>query len=66
MITPECRPTLWAMTSIYRSLLEKIKADPAQVVGPQRVRLSALQKAKIAVQAKWLLPAHKPVGAAGP
>lgn len=65
MVTPECRPTLWAMTTIYRSLLDKIKTDPVQVVGSRRVRLSALQKARIAVQAKWLLPSHKPVGAAG-
>lgn len=66
MITPDCRPTLWAMTRIYRSLLEKIKTDPAQVIAPQRVRLSALQKAKIAVQAKWLLPSPEPAGAVVP
>lgn len=63
MIEPQCRPTLWAMTRIYRGLLEKMKANPAQIFGPQRVRLSALHKAKIAVQARWLLKDSGPVEA---
>ena len=66
LITPECRPTLWAMTTIYRSLLEKIKADPALVVAPQRIRLSALRKASIAVQARWLRPLQRPLGTVSP
>lgn len=54
MISAECRPTLWAMTTIYRSLLDKLKADPSQLAAKKRLRLSAMQKAVIAVQAKWL------------
>jgi phytoene synthase len=58
MITSSCRPTLWAMTSIYRGILEKIKTDPQQIMSPQRVRLSALHKVVIAVKARWLRPAE--------
>lgn len=56
MITQECRPTLWAMTSIYHGLLQKIKADPQQISSQERLRLGAMRKVMIAVQAKWLLP----------
>ena len=48
------RPTLWAMTSIYRRLLAKIAADPSRIVNGQRVRVSALHKGAIALRAKWL------------
>lgn len=45
-ITPECRPTLVAMTSIYRGLLDKIEADPARILR-ERVSLSIWTKLKI-------------------
>ncbi len=54
MIGPSGRPTLWAMTTIYRRLLEKISADPRQVATGPRVRVSALHKGAIALRAKWL------------
>jgi phytoene synthase len=48
------RPTLWAMTTIYRRLLEKIAADPQRVAIGRRVRVSAIHKGAIALRAKWL------------
>lgn len=54
LIEPCGRPTLWAMTSIYQGLLQRIKRDPRRVVLGSRVRLSALHKCSIAVQAGWL------------
>ncbi|HRP62053.1 MAG TPA: phytoene/squalene synthase family protein [Phycisphaerales bacterium] len=53
MITPSCRPTLWAMTAIYRGLLDKMKSNPAQLVSAERVRLSPLAKTMIALRARW-------------
>lgn len=53
MITPTCRPTLWAMTEIYHGLLRKMIAEPASIVGPKRLRLSSMQKGVIALKAKW-------------
>lgn len=53
MITPSCRPTLWAMTAIYRGLLDKMKANPAQLVSTERVRLSPFAKTMIALRARW-------------
>jgi phytoene synthase len=44
------RPTLSAMTDIYRGLLEKISADPARVL-THRVSLSVLSKLRIAWRA---------------
>ena len=52
MVTPSCRPTLWAMTEIYRGLLARIRADPAAVMRERRVRLSPLRKAWIAWRAR--------------
>jgi 15-cis-phytoene synthase len=52
MITARCRPTLWAMTQIYHRLLAKIQAAPAQMVGARRIRLGALRKCGIALQAR--------------
>ena len=54
MITPSCRPSLWAMTSIYRELLTRIRRDPSRVVLGGRVRLNPWRKATIAIQAKRL------------
>lgn len=63
MITSSCRPSLWAMTAIYRSLLEKIEEDPSQIVTNRRVRLGAWHKGMIAVRAKWF---GSPVGSTSP
>jgi 15-cis-phytoene synthase len=49
-VHPDGRPCLWAMTEIYRSLLDKIEPDPL-VVLRQRVRLSGPRKAWIALRA---------------
>jgi phytoene synthase len=49
-IEPTSRPTLAAMTEIYRGLLEKISADPRRVLH-QRVSLSPLSKLRIAWRA---------------
>ncbi len=54
LITPSCRPVLWAMTSIYRGLLEKIKHRPARIVSTRRLRLSSWHKTAIAVRARRL------------
>jgi phytoene synthase len=51
MITPDCLPTLWAMTEIYHGLLGKIRAHPAAIAGDRRVRLSSMRKAWIAWRA---------------
>lgn len=47
------RPTLWAMTTIYRRLLQKVAADPRCVATGQRVRVSSLHKGAIALRARW-------------
>lgn len=52
LIEPDCRPTSWAMTTIYRSLLEKIAHRPRLLAGTGRVRLSSLRKAAIALRAR--------------
>ena len=54
MINPTCRPTLWAMTTIYRGLLEKIRQRPTRIVMNKRLRLSALHKTAIALRARWM------------
>jgi phytoene synthase len=53
MIGERCRPTMWAMTEIYRQLLCRIARDPSRIIREKRVRLSALRKASIAMRAKW-------------
>lgn len=53
MITPECVPTLWAMTAIYRGLLEKMRSHPERIAGDDRIRLSAMEKGLIALRARW-------------
>jgi 15-cis-phytoene synthase len=52
LVTPSCRPTLWAMTEIYHGLLERIAARPHLVARDQRVRLSGWRKAWIALRAR--------------
>ena len=52
-ISSECRATSWAMTEIYRGLLERIASDPRRVVR-ERVRLGSMRKMSIAWRAKRL------------
>lgn len=52
MITRSCRPTLWAMTAIYRALLNKIDRFPRRIVSDHRLRLSSLRKGAIALRAR--------------
>ncbi|MCH2149338.1 MAG: phytoene/squalene synthase family protein [Phycisphaerales bacterium] len=54
MIDPDCRPTLWAMTSIYRKLLDRIEQQPRRIVTGPRVQLGPIQKTSIAIQARWM------------
>jgi phytoene synthase len=55
MITPDCRPTLWAMTTIYHGLLEKLGRFPRRIVSDQRLRLSSVRKGMIALRAKQVI-----------
>ncbi len=57
MITSSCRPTLWAMTTIYRTLLDKIDRLPRRIVATGRLRLSSVRKGAIAIKARWI--AHR-------
>jgi phytoene synthase len=50
LVHADGRACLWAMTKIYRGLLDKILARPRRVFD-QRVRLSSLHKALIALRA---------------
>jgi phytoene synthase len=52
MITSACRPTLWAMTTIYKGLLRKIEQAPRRIVSDHRLRLSSLRKGVIALRAR--------------
>ncbi|MBI1374047.1 MAG: phytoene/squalene synthase family protein [Phycisphaera sp.] len=45
------RACLWAMTEIYRRILDKIERDPAIVLSGQRVRLGSARKGMIALRA---------------
>lgn len=61
MISSSCRPTLWAMTTIYRRLLSKIAGNPKRVTTGKRVRVSAIHKAGIAFRARlWAATATTP------
>ena len=51
-IDADCRPTSWAMTTIYRSLLEKIAHRPRLIGRTDRIRLSSLRKIAIALRAR--------------
>ncbi|MHC4968573.1 MAG: phytoene/squalene synthase family protein, partial [Planctomycetota bacterium] len=56
MITPSCRPTLWAMTTIYHGLLKKLEHAPQRMVSDQRLRLSSMRKGIVALQARRQKP----------
>lgn len=51
MIDQSCRPTLWAMTRIYSSILAIIESDPSRIVSGKRIRLSGTRKIGIALRA---------------
>ena len=46
-ISPDCRPTLIAMTDIYRGLLAKIADEPETAFLRERVSLSIFSKLRI-------------------
>ncbi|MEM7228944.1 MAG: phytoene/squalene synthase family protein [Planctomycetota bacterium] len=52
LITPTCRPTLWAMTRIYRNILHKVGQRPEQIVAARRLKLNGLHKGMIAIRAR--------------
>jgi phytoene synthase len=56
MITTSCRPTLWAMTTIYHGLLEKLRRSPKRIVSESRLRLSSVHKGMIALRARRQIP----------
>ncbi len=51
-IAPACQSTCWAMTRIYRGLLERIADEPRRVL-VERVRLSSWRKTAIALGARF-------------
>ena len=53
LITNSCRPALWAMTTIYRGLLDRIERAPQRIVAHRRLRLNGLHKGIIGIRAKW-------------
>ncbi len=61
-----CRPTLWAMTRIYRGLFDRIEATPSVIATGPRVRLSTFRKAIIAWQARRLGARWRQAPAAAP
>ncbi len=50
LVTPNCRPTSWAIMRIYEKLLDKIARDPRQVL-QRRVSLTLPTKAGVALRA---------------
>lgn len=54
-VHPDGQPCLWAMTRIYRGLLDQIIKDPAVVLSGKRVSMGKAKKAWIALTA----PLHK-------
>jgi hypothetical protein len=52
MVDPPCRPTLVAMTGIYRELLERIAADPRRAATGRRIAVPAWRKMAIAFRAR--------------
>jgi len=52
LITPDSRPTLQVMTSIYRKILDRISANPHLVL-IRRVGLSTLEKLTVVASHTW-------------
>lgn len=53
LISADSRPTLIAMTDIYRGLLERMRRSPSCVANGPRIRLNAARKLLIAGRAVW-------------
>ncbi|MGP1345465.1 MAG: phytoene/squalene synthase family protein [Phycisphaerales bacterium] len=53
MISADCVPTLWTMTRIYRSLLERIAENPAAAAQRTPVSIPTWRKAAIAMRAMF-------------
>lgn len=51
MVAADCAPTLWAMTRVYRAILARVEDDPSSIASGRRIRLTTLEKARIAVTA---------------
>lgn len=51
MISADCVPTLWTMTRIYESLLDRLAAHPSWAAGRTPVSLPTWKKATIALRA---------------
>lgn len=51
-LAPDSRATSWAMTGIYRGLLDRITRDPGRVL-TERIHLSSMQKMSIALRGTW-------------
>ncbi len=68
MISPDCVPTLWALTQIYQRLLQRIERNPRRVTGDDRVRLPTWEKLWVGFKAKRMAggwsTADMPAGAA--
>lgn len=58
-VSPDGRACLWAMTAIYRGLLDKIAANPMLVLTGERIRLSKFRKLCIAFRASYFPPGGK-------
>jgi phytoene synthase len=52
LVSPDCRPTLWALTEIYRRLLRRIARDPRRAIVGERVRVPTWEKLWIGFRAK--------------
>ncbi|MDZ4755894.1 MAG: phytoene/squalene synthase family protein [Phycisphaerae bacterium] len=52
MITPDCVPTLWALTQIYERILQRIERNPQKLTESSRVRLPTWEKLWVGYQAK--------------
>lgn len=52
LISPECRPTLWALSEIYHRLLYRIARDPRRAILGERVRVPTWEKLWIGFRAK--------------
>lgn len=64
LISPDCEATLWALTAIYRRLLERISADPRRAIVGGRVRVPTWEKLWIGFRAKRRV--HRLAGVAAP
>ena len=53
LVHADGRAPMWAMTWIYRGLLDRVEADPERAVVGARVRLPGAVKVGIALRAAW-------------